>query len=183
MSRDYTFPEDIYLLIGRVGKTHGLDGKLKVSSFSGQPENFLGYKELVLVDSDGRLSPPLAVESCRMQGKHAVIGFSGIKSPEQAQEAVGAGVLVEKSSLPPAAEDEFYWHEYLGKKLVDADGSEIGRIEKLFNNGAQDVLVVTTGKEEVYIPVTKEIVVGEVSGGLVINPPPGLLDINKDSGK
>lgn len=181
MSQDFIYPEDSHLLIGRVGKPHGLRGELKITCFSGQPENFLDYRELILVDTNGRLSIPLTVMNCRVQGKHAVIGFGGITSREQAEEAVGAGVLVAKEHLPEIAEDEYYWHQYRGKRLIDKEGKQLGTVTELFNNGAQDVLVVTAGDEEFLIPVTKEIVVGEISGDLVINPPPGLLEINRDS--
>lgn len=181
MAQDFTYPEDSHLLIGRVSKPHGLRGELKITCFSGQPENFLDYSELVFVDGKGRLSAPLPVTSRRVQGKHVVIRFASINSREQAEEAVGAGVLIAKDSLPQLRIDEFYWHQYQGRRLVDKKGKEIGTVKNLFNNGAQDVLVVKVGEEEILIPVTKEIIVGEVADALVIDPPPGLLEINLHS--
>lgn len=181
MSRDYTFPEDKFLLIGQVGKPHGLRGELKVTCFSGQPENLRHYSELVLVDAEGRLSAPLAVKSCRIQGKYVVLAFASIRCRDEAEKTVGVGVLVAKENLPAVSDGEYYWHEYIGKRLLDQAGTVIGTIHQLFNNGAHDVFVVRSGKEELLIPVTKEVVVGEKFGDLIINPPPGMLEMNCNS--
>ncbi len=183
MSREFNYPTDRYLLIGRVGKPHGLRGEFKLICFSGQPESILSYTKLVLVDHKGNVSEPLATRKSRVQGKNAVITLETIDDRDQAEAIVGAGVLVAKEDLPEAREDEYYWHHLEGQELVGIDGRVIGTVVSLFNNGAQDILVVSAGSDEVLIPVTKEIVVGEKGGALIIDPPPGLLELNKSSGK
>ena len=75
MSVDYQYPEKEYLLIGKVGKPHGLRGEVKLTCFSRQPENVLKYKHLVLVNPKGTLSPPFEIKKARVQGKNAVQPF------------------------------------------------------------------------------------------------------------
>jgi len=84
--------------------------------------------------------------------------------------------------LPAAGENEYYWHQYQDKLVVDLAGNTIGRVERLFNNGAQDILVIKSGKEEILIPITKSILVGETAENLIVNPPPGLLELNANAG-
>ena len=182
MADDYNYPSDKYLLLGKVTKAHGLRGEVKIFSFSGQPENFKGYKEVSLVDSTGKLSSALAVEKFRVQGKTVIVQLATVKSRDQAEKIEGMGVLLSKNLLPQTAEDEFYWYQYEGKMVSDQDGRTIGRVESLFNNGAQDIMVVKAGKKEILIPVTKTIIVSETAEELIINPPPGLLDLNNESG-
>ncbi|MCP3887603.1 MAG: 16S rRNA processing protein RimM [Desulfobulbaceae bacterium] len=182
MSREFNYPTDRYLLIGRVGKPHGLRGEFKLICFSGQPESILSYTRLVLVDKNGNLSGPLVTRKSRVQGKNVVIALETINDRDQVEAIVGVGVLVAKEDLPETGENEYYWHHLEGQELVDLEGNIIGTVASLFNNGAQDILVVSAGSEEVLIPVTKEIVVGENDGALIINPPPGLLELNKNSG-
>lgn len=182
MTVDYIYPADEYLLLGKVAKPQGLQGDLKIFLHSGQPENVALYKELRLVDRDGVISPPLAVLASRVHGKAAIVRLASITTRTEAEQVEGQGVLLARHHLPTVGENEYYWHQYQDKLVVDIAGNEIGRVARLFNTGAQDVLVVQAGKEEVLIPVTKEILVGETADNLIVDLPPGLIGLNATPG-
>jgi 16S rRNA processing protein RimM len=182
MIPDYLFPADEYLLLGKVAKAHGLNGDLKIFLYSEQPENAVVYSELLLIDRDGAISSPLVVMKSRVQGKAMIIRLASIATRTQAEQVEGHGVLLARKHLPATGKDEYYWHQYQEKLVVDLAGQVIGRVERLFNNGAQDILVIKAGKEEILIPITKSILVGETAENLIVNPPPGLLELNADSG-
>lgn len=182
-SEDFCYPTDKYILLGKITKAHGLRGEVKIFSFSGQPENFHGYKEVLLVSSEGNISSPYVVEKFRVQGKTVVVQLASVTSRELAEKTEGQGVLVAKSLLPDTATDEYYWYQYEGKRVLDVNGQKIGRVASLFNNGAQDIMIVKSGKAEFLIPITKDIVVRETDEEVVVNPPPGLLDLTNESGE
>jgi len=181
MAEDYAYPKDTFILLGKITKVHGLRGEVKIFSYSGQPENFSGYKEIVLVDPAGNLSSPLVIRKLRVQGKTCIVQLDSVYSRELAEKIVGRGVLLAKNLLPMPVDNEFYWHQYEGKVVSLQDGRNIGRVESLFNNGAQDILVVVSGEKEILIPVTKDIIVRETAAELIVDPPPGLLDLAHDS--
>lgn len=182
MTEEYPYPTDKYVLLGKITKAQGLRGEVKIFSFSGQPENFQGYEELVLVSKTGTISPPLAVKNLRIQGKTVIVKLASITNRNQAEDVEGRGVLLAKDLLPEPASDEYYWYRYEGKLVRDLNGRNIGRVESLFNNGAQDIIVVKSGKEEILIPITKSILVRETNEELIIDPPPGLLDLYNETG-
>jgi len=182
MADDFNYSTEQYVLLGKITKARGLRGEVKVFSFSGQPENFSGYKEVILVNSAGQLSSALKIEKFRIQGKTVIVQLETVTSRDQAEKIEGMGVLIDKNLLPETAEDEFYWYQYEGKLVSDQNGRTIGKVESLFNNGAQDVMVVKSGQEEFLIPITKNIIVEESAEELIVNPPPGLLDLQNDSG-
>ncbi len=182
MAVEYSFPAGKYVLLGKVAKAHGLRGEIKIISFSGEPENFHRYKEVVLVDRSGNLILNLAVENVRTQGKTAITKLASVNSRERAEEIEGMGVLLAKDLLPEIAEDEYYWYQYQGKLVLDLHGQAIGKVENLFSNGAQDILVVRSGVKEILIPITKSILVRETAEELIIDPPPGLLNLTDESG-
>lgn len=182
MTSDFVYPADEYLLLGKVAKAHGLHGELKVFLYSGQPENIAGYSELNLVDRTGGISSPLAILKNRVQGKAVIVQLASIANRTQAEAVEDYGVLLAKKHLPAIAENEYYWHQYENKLVVDLAGKTIGRVEHLFTTGAQDILVIKTEKEEILIPVTKEILVGETVDTLIVDPPPGLIELNANSG-
>jgi 16S rRNA processing protein RimM len=181
MAEDFDYPTDQYVLLGKIAKVHGLRGEVKIYSYSGQPENFYDYHEIVLVDSAGNLTVPFDVVKVRVQGKMAITQLSSVTHRNRAEEIVGLGVLVQKHRLPDTAEDEYYWYQYEGKFIQDLAGETIGRVESLFNNGAQDILVVKSEAGEILIPVTKSIIVQETADALIVDPPAGLLDLGHDA--
>lgn len=180
MTENFSYPAHQYLLLGPVTKVHGLRGEVKIYCYSGQPENFSSYNEVVLVDGTGNLSPALGVEKFRIQGKAVIVRLAAITSREQAEKIVGNGVLLAKNLLPDTEEGEYYWYRYEGKCAADLNGQTIGRIVGLFNNGAQDILVVQAGKREILIPVTKSTIAGETEEQVIIDPPPGLLELGDE---
>jgi len=178
-----TYPKDKYLLVGKTTKPHGLRGEIKIYCFSGQPENFLDYKELTLLDLNSRLIGPIAVTKSRVQGKTAVVKFATIADRTAAEQIEGFEVLLNKEQLPETGPGEYYWHQYQGQQLVDTGGAVIGTVKELFNSGAQDVLVIDTGNGEALIPVIPNFIVEETDETIVVDLPPGLLDINADPAK
>jgi 16S rRNA processing protein RimM len=181
MAEDYGYPADRYLLLGKITKAQGLRGEVKIFLHSGQPENLADYPELVLVDTSGNVSEPLAILKSRAQGKAAIVHLTTISTRDAAERIEGMGILLDRKHLPAVGDHEFYWHQYQGKLVVDVDGQVIGRVAHLFNNGAQDILVIKAGDEEILVPVTKSFVVGETADKLIIKPPPGLVELNGDS--
>ncbi len=183
MVEDFQYPADEYLFLGKVARAHGLRGEVKVLLHSGQPENIRSYKELFLIDLRGELFGPLSVLRSRSQGKLAIVQFASVTNRDQAEAIEGRGVLLAKADLPEISEGEFYWYQYIGKAAVDATGKDLGKVRHIFRNGLQDVLVLKKpdSDEEILIPATKEIIVGDTAEGLIIDPPPGLLELNAGS--
>ena len=181
MEQDYPFPTEKYLLLGKIAKAHGMRGEVKIFPYSGQPENIAAYKELVLVGTIGALSDPLTVLSCRVQGKVAITRLKTISSRNQAENIEGMRVLIARKFLPELAEDEFFWHQYIGKTVTDLKEHDIGKIESIFSNGTQDIMIIRAGSREVLVPISKAIVVGESAEKITIDPPPGLLELYTDS--
>ncbi len=139
------------------------------------------YKEFFLLGRDGRLSVPLVVASCRQRGKNAIIAFTGISRRSQLDALLGALLLVEKKALPKLADDQFYWCHYMGRPVITESGRKLGVVRAIFNNGAQDILVVRreNAEEEILIPVTAKTLVDDTQEALIVDPPPGLLEINQ----
>ncbi len=176
---NFALPDESWVLLGVIRKAHGIGGELSLQSFSEKPEGMLHYSTVWLIATDGRISPPLNVERCRVQGKYAVLRLQGIETRSQAENCRGAGIIVRREQLPALAADEYYWHQLIGCRVELADGTEAGRAVGLFDNGAQDILVIDRGDgRESFVPVVAGIFLDHSADRIVIDPPPGLLEID-----
>jgi 16S rRNA processing protein RimM len=83
----------------------------------------------------------------------------------------------------PEDPDEFRDHELIGLSVRTAAGSAVGVVTDVLHYG-QDLLAVrpaAAASKEILVPFVKAIVtdVDLASGVLVIDPPPGLLDLEE----
>lgn len=178
MKQKYSFPEEQFIHIGSVTKAQGLNGEVAIAPLSGQPESFEAYTTLVLVDESGTLSPELTVDKLRIHKGKAIVKFDRVTDRTFAENIVGMGVLLAQKDLPPSEDDEYYWHEIIGLTVITEEGRYVGKVMSLFSNGAQDVMVISDQDREYLVPLTDDIVLSQNDDEMIIQPPPGLLDIN-----
>jgi len=178
MADVFLFPEEEYVLLGKVAKPHGLKGEVKIHAFSDDPHSMLGYQKILLVDQKGKLSPELKVEKSRLQGKAVVYKIESVKDRNDAESIHGMGILIYKEDLQNIEEDEYYWHQFYQLPVHTEDGKYLGIVDSIFSNGAQDIMVIKDGDNEFLIPILSDIIKEHTENGVVITPPPGLLEIN-----
>lgn len=77
---------------------------------------------------------------------------------EQAQYLLGLDLYINKSQLPELDNEELYWHELTGMRVVNVDGVELGFVDNMVATGANDVIVVK-GKKEHWVPYIEPFLV------------------------
>jgi 16S rRNA processing protein RimM len=177
MADVFSFPTDRYILIGKVGRPQGLHGEVRLYPFSGRPEEIQACSSLVLVSPSGRLSPSLRLTACRVRGKAAIVGFDSICDRNKAELLKGMGVLLDREGLAKQSENA-HWYRSFGLPVQTQEGRELGLLEDVFSNGAQDIMVVRGSGREYLIPIVDAILVRRTESEIVVDPPPGLLEIN-----
>ncbi|MCL7489640.1 MAG: ribosome maturation factor RimM [Desulfobulbaceae bacterium] len=168
-----------FVLLGKITKPHGIRGEVKVYPFSGQPENFLNYKNILLGMEDSEERIPYRIDKARIQGKMVLLQLRDCTTRNEAESLVGRQVWLRRSDLPAPEEDEFYLLELEGKNVVTIDGQELGRVTGVLATAGHDILTVTGMRHEYLIPVEKSFIVRIDDKEVVLDVPPGLLDINR----
>ncbi|SHK21679.1 ribosome maturation factor RimM [Halomonas caseinilytica] len=130
-----------HVVLGKLTSPYGVKGWLRVYSYTSPMEGILEYDEWVLrhggVESRYRLSQG------RRHGKGLVARLEGVDGRDQAETLAGAEILLPTAELPElSGDDEFYWYQLEGLSVVTTEGVALGRVEYLFETGANDVLVV-----------------------------------------
>lgn len=129
------------VVVGRIMAVHGIKGWVKVYSHTDPMENIFEYQPWYL--SKGRDWEEVKLVGARPQGKGLVVAIDGIGDREQAaRELVGREIAVTESLLPRSGEGEYYWRDLIGLRVILPDGRDLGRVDRLMETGANDVLVV-----------------------------------------
>ena len=104
------------LIIGIIRGTHGLAGKFKVESTSGECEHFFDLDEVTL--RKDTIEKTVKVESIEGNVNSLIMKCAGINSPEDAKKLSGSEILVPRNKACPLNEGEFYVEDLKQCKLV-----------------------------------------------------------------
>lgn len=166
---------------GMVVGTHGLRGDLKVRPLSADSTSLADATEVVLRFPDGREESCRPVRAVPHKGGW-LLRLEGREDLETAQGMVGCDVLLTLEDLPELAEDEFYWHQLEGLRVIDEAHGELGTVTDLFSTAAHDIYVVEGPFGEVLIPAVGRFVLEiDLAAGLMkVDLPEGLVQTPDD---
>jgi 16S rRNA processing protein RimM len=99
----------------------------------------------------------MKVAGARIHGRTLVAKFDGIDDRDGAAKLRGMEVAVPRSDFPAAATNEFYWADLIGLSVVNLEHQEFGRVARMLQTGANDVLVVE-GERERLIPFIGDVI-------------------------
>lgn len=152
------------IIVGRVTAVFGIRGWVKIASFTEPPENLLGYRPWLLASGDG--FEPVVVDDLKPHGSGFVAQLDGCTDRDLAARFTGRDLAVPRSELPAAQADEYYWFDLAGLAVVNPAGEPLGRVERVMETGANDVLVVSGAEREMLIPFVAAVVTDvDLAGG------------------
>lgn len=144
------------LQIGTVVGVHGIKGYLKVLSYAESLEPFEPGRQVCLKQK-GVGRGYYTVWDSRPYKNLLRVAFEAVNTRTEAEELIGADILIDRSELPEPEAGEWYWSDLMGLEVYEG-GSFLGRVENIFATGSNDVLVVGRGKNERLIPAIESIV-------------------------
>jgi 16S rRNA processing protein RimM len=166
------------LVVGRVGRAHGVRGEVSVQVRTDDPGRRFAPGSVLATDPPAL--GPLTVGSVRWHLGRLLVRFDGLADRTRAEELAGALLLVDSAAVgTPEDPDEFNDHDLIGLVAVTVAGDRVGTVTDVLHHG-QDVLVISAagGDGQTLVPFVRAIVpeVDIAAGRLVLDPPPGLLD-------
>lgn len=161
--------EDRLILMGVIGKPHGVRGQLRVHCYGEEPELLA---EHVLVDAKGR---QFALDWAHDNVAWISVVSNGTKrritDRDEAARLTNAELFLPRSVLPEAEEEEFYLADLIGLDAHDESGKVIGKVGNVLDYGAGASLELSPGGK--LVPFTQACVpqVRIADGYVVVNPP------------
>ncbi|MBY4638612.1 ribosome maturation factor RimM [Gluconacetobacter entanii] len=146
------------ILMGVVGRPHGVRGLVHVHTYAAVPEDLARYG--VLRDEHGNAWHL----SWRGKGIAELRDGAGqaVSSREDAQKLVNRKLYVGRADLPEPEEDEFYVADLVGMQVIEQGSTpsrELGHVRLVHDYGAGVSLEITGGEEgTVLLPFTRACV-------------------------
>jgi 16S rRNA processing protein RimM len=168
-----------FILLGTVTKPHGIRGELKVRPYTETSGNFIHYRQLYLSAEDGQSKVPYTKVQARTSGNAVLLKLKEVETRDQAEQHAGMQIWVPCSELPEVKEDEFYLYTLEGKQAYTKDGLPLGTVSGLLCTSGQDIMVIQASQDEFLVPVVREFIVVIDQEKVILDLPPGLLDINR----
>ena len=152
---------DKNVFVGKVSGPHGIKGWVKVISYTNPLENILSYKEWFIINKEGKKA--FSIEDFRIQGKKIIVKLDGIQDRNSAEDLKNKEILVSRIELPKLEKNTYYWNDLLDLPVLDKKGTQIGKVDSLFETGSNDVLVIVNeNKERLLVPFIMEEVIKKV---------------------
>lgn len=148
---------DNTVILGKISGVHGVQGWLKVFSYTRPAENIFQYQSWKLV-RDTQQILLASVSAQKYQGRKLLVKLGEVNDRSAAEGLVGLEIGIDSSELP-TLENEYYWRELIGLTVKDTHGVLLGEVFDLMETGANDVLLLkgSTGKS-LAIPYIPEVV-------------------------
>ena len=139
------------LVIGRIGRAHGLRGEVSVESRTDQPDLRFSVGTKLATNPPDR--GPLIVDSYRQHNGVVLLSFQG-KTDRSAAESLRNTTLIADIEIPRSNQgsDEFHISQIVGLIAKDNSGNTLGEVIDVLDRPAHDTLVVATPKGEMLVP-------------------------------
>lgn len=176
------------VVVARIGRPHSLRGEVTVQAHTDDPEGRFAPGASFATEARPGSGVPLqlTVRTARVHNGTWLLSFEGIPDRTGAEGLRGTRLVVEAgeagSEAADADEDAYYEDELVGLAVESMAGAPLGTVAGLETGSAQDLLVLTLEDgATAWVPfVTAIVPVVDLEGGrIVLDPPPGLLDLNR----
>ena len=162
---------------GKITKTHGLKGEITIKLDVANPEDFKDLRYLLIEDRGNLI--PYFIENQKINGDKMIVQLQDVKKVEQAVTFMGKAVFLPNEFMPELDEDDFYYKEIIGFKMIDELKGEIGEISDVLEYPTQAVIQVMKDGKEILIPIHDDIIqkVNKKAKTLTVKAPEGLIDM------
>jgi 16S rRNA processing protein RimM len=164
--------EPRFLVIGQVGKAHGVHGEVRVIPHTDIPERFTWLETVYIGDNP----QPVVVEKARLHKEFVLLKLAGYESREQIERLRGQWLQVPAEDAIPLEEGEYFLYQLIGLQVFQDTGHLLGELVDVIETQANNVFVVQTESQQLLLPDTEEVVlaIDFENGRMTVHLLPGL---------
>jgi 16S rRNA processing protein RimM len=173
-------PGEDFVLVGVVARTHGLRGDVIVNPETDFPDERFAVGARLVATLGGAPATLTIVEARVHQGR-PLVRFEGYSTCDEARSLAQQPLWIREQDRAPLPAGWFYHADLVGCIVETADGTRVGTVSRVDELGGGPLLAVGEEPRVVLIPLVDPIcrVLDPPNRRIVIDPPEGLLDLNR----
>ncbi|MEO8210827.1 MAG: ribosome maturation factor RimM [bacterium] len=154
-----------FIAIGKISKTIGIKGNLKVISLTDFPERFLMLTKIFLYNEISKTffknslsnGYEFKISDCKIYDKYINLKLGNYDRIEESNELINLIIMIDESQRIKLEDGNYYFYELVDSEIFDKD-KLIGKVVSVVNYGSGDLFNVKSGGKEILIPYRKEFV-------------------------
>ncbi|WP_462187774.1 MULTISPECIES: ribosome maturation factor RimM [unclassified Frankia] len=175
------------IVVGRIGRPHGIRGEVTIEIRTDVPHRRFAVGAVLGREGGGT---PLTVSGARWHSGRLLLHFRGVDDRGAAEALRGVLLAIDADQAGSPLDDdaadgeavEMWWdRDLVGLRAVTTAGMLLGHVTGIIHSPAGDLLAIggPDGGEHL-VPFVRDIVptVDPPAGRIVVDPPPGLLDLD-----
>lgn len=166
---------------GIIKKPYSYLGEIRVAFFMPSPEKDITEGSFIFIEFEKKPVPFLVEEIRWTSAEEAILKLADVEDDKAAALVAGREVYVDGSKIStPKMSRKPSIKSIDSYKVETEDGTEIGRVAGIMDNGIQSLLEIegTNGKE-ILIPIHEDLIlkVDDRKKAIIVSLPEGLLDL------
>ncbi|MCO6499401.1 MAG: 16S rRNA processing protein RimM [Vicingus serpentipes] len=173
---------DACYYLGYTAKVHGKNGELIVKLNVDFPEEYQNLESVFIqLNEKDKTLIPFFLTSAQIQNSgNLQIKIEGIDNLDEAKKMIGKSLYLPLNTLPELTGNQFYYHEVIGFKVIDAEKGNIGQITQVLDYPTQAIFEIQhPTSKEILVPITDEIItkLDRTNQTIFVTSPEGLIDL------
>ena len=134
-----------FILIATIGKSKGLNGEFFLNSLTEPKENIINYINFKFSDS----KKSIKFDYIKPINKKLIAKLTDINDVDEIKKLTNKELFINKLQLPELPDDEVYWHDLIGMKVINIFNEDIGIVDEVNNFGSSDILMINSSKTSI----------------------------------
>jgi 16S rRNA processing protein RimM len=143
------------LVVGQVRGFHGLRGTVRVESLTDREEERFAVGRTLFREG---AEAPLTIVEASPDAVGWRLRFAEVPDRTAAESLRDVYLEVVVAPGEELPRGEFYWHEVIGAKVTDLDGTALGEVIDVYRAGGAEVVVVRGPVGELDVPLVRAVV-------------------------
>lgn len=146
-----------YFEVGQIVNTFGIKGFVKVKPFTDEITRFEELKKVYICRKNEMQE--VEIEQVSYQKDMVLLKLKGIDNLTEAEKYKGVFLKIDRKNAKKLPKDTYFIADLLGLEVYTDEGELLGKVDDIFNSGANDIYVVKdeiTGKQ-ILLPGIKDV--------------------------
>jgi 16S rRNA processing protein RimM len=152
-----TDSQDEFVIVGKFGASYGVKGWIKVFSDTDPKDAILDYEPWFIETNSGQWEE-IKISEARFHSKCVIAHIEGCNAKEETPAYTNKLMAVKQSQLAKLDNDQFYWSELKDMQVMNTEDIVLGKVDHLFEAGANDILVVKGERKHLIPFIWKEFI-------------------------